>query len=226
MITLRASFLIDRAITGMSIDFDRALEILRAHNDFVTEHERQQRNILVAAIENLVEFAAAEECAMLNKLEEEIVGAIEEDHEAIFKRYNGAGAEQENEDVLYSGAMAAWWIMVSSETVITFHTQGDEKVRPWHEELEGCSYRKSDFPQELIPPIEWNCRCYLSADGFASVTGSLKTDRPQITANPVFRESLAAGGRIFSEEHPYFGRPLPIEARKIVEKIKTKLYPR
>lgn len=54
MITLRASFLIDRALQGLRIDMDRALDILRNFNDFTTERERQQREILIAAIENLL----------------------------------------------------------------------------------------------------------------------------------------------------------------------------
>ena len=49
---------------------DRALEILKNHNSFTTERERQQRDILIAAIDNLVDFAAAEEYAMLGELPE------------------------------------------------------------------------------------------------------------------------------------------------------------
>lgn len=224
IITLRASFLIDRAITGLAIDFDQALAILRNHNDFTTEQQRQQRDILLAAIDNLVDFAVAEECSMLRELPSELSEEDLESCDDIFLRYNGAGAMQENEDVMYAGAMAAWWIAVSSETVITFHTQGDEKVRPWHEELEGLSYRKSEFPVELIPPIEWNCRCYLSADGFGSVMGRLSPLPKDVSVDPVFRESLATGGRIFSDAHPYFKTRIPNEAKMIAEKIKSKFY--
>ena len=226
IITLRASFLIDHALTGLNIDLDRALEILRGHNDFVTGGERQQRDILVAAIDNLIEFAAAEECAMMSDpdLETAIEEGDEEECEAVFARYNGAGAAQENEDVLYAAAIAAWWLGVSAETLVTFMTMGDERVRPWHEAYEGYSYRKSEFPPELIPPIEWGCRCFLIADGFASVAGSLSPERKTIAANPIFRESLATGGRIFSDGHPYFQKPLPPQARKIVETIKSKFY--
>ena len=70
IITLRASFLIDRALTGLRIDMDHALEILRNHNSFATERRRQQRDILIAAIDNLVDFAAAEEYTMFGELPE------------------------------------------------------------------------------------------------------------------------------------------------------------
>ncbi len=226
IITLRASFMIDRAIEGLSIDFDRALALLRNHNAFVTERERQQRDILVAAIDNLVEFAAAEECAMMDDLAPWLDEAIDErdECEAVFDRYNGAGTAQENEDVLYSAAMAAWWIGVAGESLVTFMTMGDERVRPWHEAWEGYSCPKSQFPPELIPPIEWGCRCFLVAEGMGSVVGSLRREQAPPKVNPVFRESLATGGRIFSLEHPYFKTPLPIRARGIVERIKAKFY--
>lgn len=71
IITLRASFLVDRALTGLRLDLDRALDILRAHNEFTTERERLQRDILLAAVDNLVDFAAAEEIALLEELPEE-----------------------------------------------------------------------------------------------------------------------------------------------------------
>ena len=121
--------------------------------------------------------------------------------------------------------MAAWWIGVADQSIVTYMTQGDERVRASHLSLEGISYRKSEFPAELIPPIEWACRCYLISDGIASVHGALPagTDFRKLV-NPVFTESLATGGRIFADSHPYFREPLPKKAREIAERIKRKLY--
>lgn len=222
IVTLRASFLVDRALSGLRLDFDKALEILRNHNEFTTERERQQRDILVAAIENLVDFAAAEEIAMLGELPEEVDMEDVAGCERLCERYNLTCAETENEQVLLAASMAAWWLTVDSETVVTYMTQGDERVRAWHLSLEGVSYRKSEFPPELIPPIEWGCRCFLIADGFASVRASMERAVAG-KVDPVFRESLATGGRIFSSAHAYFSRPLPEYAARIVERIKNKL---
>lgn len=224
MITLRASFLIDRALQGLRIDMDRALDILRNFNDFTTERERQQREILIAAVENLVDFAIAEEYAMIQELPEAPDENEIEAYEHICERYNLIYAREENSTVLFAAGMAAWWLTVDAGTVITFMTQGDERVRPWHEAWEGISYPKREFPVELIPPLEWGCRCFLIADGFGSVYGALpsKDSKRKPEVNPVFSESLAAGGRIFTNAHPYFRYNIPDAIREIGERIKSK----
>lgn len=224
IITLRASFLVDRALTGLRLDLGRALDILRGHNEFTTERERQQRDILLAAVDNLVDFAAAEETALLEELPEE--PQVEEfaAYETLCECYNLTYAAQENDQVLFAASMAAWWLTISSETLVTYMTQGDERVRAWHLSLEGISYRKSEFPPELIPPIEWGCRCFLVADGFASVRNSLPSEGYEDRIDPIFRESLATGGRIFSPAHAYFSRPLPEDVQQIVKRIKERFY--
>ncbi|WP_229104985.1 hypothetical protein [Bacteroides fragilis] len=222
IVTLRASFLIDRALTGLRIDFDRALEILRNTNSNLTAREETERDTLLAAIDNLIDFAAAEETAFMSELPEELDLKDMEIYEDTCRKYNETYADVENNQVLHAAAIAAWWIGTSSETIITFNTQGDERVRPWHLSFEGVSYLKSEFPPELIPPIEWGCRCFLTANGFGSVYGSAIKPDYKGKVNPVFAESLATGGRIFSPAHPYFSETLPEEAKKIKQRIKAK----
>ena len=161
---------------------------------------------------------------MLNELPENIDEVCLSDYEAICEQYNLTYAEAENEQVFFAAKMAAWWLAVSAESVITYMTQGDERVRPWHLSLEGVSYRKSEFPPELIPPIEWGCRCYLMTYGFASVQASLSIDKCRSMVDPVFRESLATGGRIFTDAHRYFNTPLTKYAKDIAKRLKSKFY--
>jgi hypothetical protein len=224
IIAHRTAFLVERVLDGMRLDFDEALALLRNHNDFTTATDRQRRDILVAAIENIVDFAAAEEYSMLMELPEELDDADWGEYERICERYNLVWAAQENGDVFHAAKMAAWWITLAPDTMLTFMTQGDEKVRPWHEELEGLSYPKSAFPAELIPPIEYNCRCSLVAEGYGAVVGALSKKARVPKVHPVFRESLCTGGRIFSGEHPYFSRPLPPKLQKVVRGIKQKFF--
>lgn len=224
IISLRASFLIDRALTGLRIDFDRALEILQSKNIHLTQREELERDTLVAAIDNLVDFAVAEEFAMMQELPETLSLAEMETYEQVCQKYNGVYAETENAQVLHSATIAAWWIGVSMDSIITFNTQNDERVRAWHQSFDGVSYLKSEFPPELIPPIEWACRCYLTSDGYGSVLGSILKPNIKGNVNPIFAESLATGGRIFSAAHPYFAHPLPVEVEAIKLRIKRKFY--
>lgn len=225
IIMLRTASLYSRALEGLHMDFDRALELLRNHNDFTTLQEKEERDILVAAIDNLVEFAAAQEYAMMTGVLEQSENGEPENHEGICEKYNLTYADTENEQVLYAAGIAGWWVNQSAGTLITYMTQGDERVRDTHLALEGLTYPKSSFPADLIPPIEWGCRCYLLSDSNeAHVSASLKNDcRKKV--NPVFAESLAMKGRIFSGAHPYFTSDFRKNARiqTIVKQIKNKL---
>jgi hypothetical protein len=204
------------------LDFDKALDLLKNHNDFTSEKERNERDILVAAIDNLVDFAAHEEIKMISELPAERVFNGIDEYESTFEKYNLLYASEENGDVLHAAIIAAWWLTVANESILTFMTQADERVRAWHLSQEGLSFPKNDFPPELIPPIEWGCRCFLISNGFDSVVGSLSKTEYKKHINPIFSESLAKGGKIFSHAHPYFKTPLPEKAIAIVKRIKQK----
>lgn len=229
LMALRADFLVRHAFRGFDMSYENALELLR-NWDGLTAEEEARRNIVLAAMDNLVDFAVAEEYQMameLPDLEDDDVD--EEDLEEIFEKYNERYAEVENNDAEYAMIVAAGLLNVADTTVLTYMTQGDERVRPWHLQYEGYSAPKMFFPAWLMPPIEHQCRCYLVED---SMSGSIREVKnatiriPQMPAwfNRTFKESVALGGRIFSDEHPYFQIDERFDERlhEISERIKQK----
>lgn len=209
LMDLRAEFLIQHALNGFDIGYDEALELLRNADD-LTDEQSAKRNIIVAAVDNLIDFAVAEEYQMARELPSlDDDDYDEEDYEEIFEKYNQRYAKVENSDAEYAMIIAVGLVGVADGTMLTYMTQGDERVRPWHLQYEGFSAPKSQFPAWLIPPIEHQCRCYLVED---SIVGKLKDVKDAVVKAPTmpdwfnrtFKESVALGGRIFSDEHPYF----------------------
>lgn len=224
IIFLRTSSLIERCLEGLQMDFEGALSFLRNSNNALSDADRRKREVVAAAVDNLVDFAVAAEYNMLIEIAA-LDSAGREECEAICERYNYTYAVAENEAVLSSAETAFWWLGVGDESIVTYMTQGDERVRAWHLSYEGVSYPKNIFPQELIPPIEWGCRCYLVADDTASLKASLFPQKIVLkSVNPVFSESLAKGGRIFSLSHSYFQVDLSARIQKTKQVIKDKFY--
>jgi hypothetical protein len=233
MMDLRAEFAINHAIKGFGMDMETALELIRNHNDGLSKLEREQRDVLLAALDNLVDFAVAEEFQMMEDLPEDYNpedAEYLEECEGICHKYNEIYAGIEDADIEYAMGVAAGWVMYNESSTLTYMTQGDERVRPWHMALEGMSYPKSAFPDWLIPPIEHGCRCFLVEEGDA-VIGQSKvlqvmgqtTNIPDFVS-PVFMESVAKGGKIFSSAHSYFSIPKQYKKRlqTISKNIKSK----
>ena len=214
----RANIAIKHAFDGFGISFDDAIELIERAED-LTDEQRVNRDIIIAAVDNLVDFSVAQEYQMAMELpefeeeseeesdEDEIDEDVLEGMLAIFTKYNDRYAKIENLDIEYAMMVAAFYKGISDSAVLTYMTQGDNRVRPWHRQYEGFTAPKSHFPAWLIPPIEHNCRCFLVEDS-KSVIGQIQNkinvpDMPE-WFNPVFKESVALGGRIFSEEHSYF----------------------
>lgn len=214
----RADIAIRRAFDGFGLTYDDAIELIRNAEGLDSE-QLAQRDIVLAAVDNLVDFSVAEEYQMAEDMaelgetlsEEEIEEMENEDwtdfYMPIFSRFNNRYMRTENQDIEYAMIVAAYLSAIKSDTVLMYMTMGDERVRPWHLQYEGFTAPKSSFPAWLIPPIEHQCRCFLVEDT-ASVVESVKASAtsPKMPDwfNRTFKESVALGGRIFSDEHPYF----------------------
>lgn len=235
---LRTELAFGHALKGFNnMSLERALELIGIEDEgSLTDAEKQQRKILIAAISNIAEFAVAEEYQMINAAEEVLgdyfdlddIDEIDEETRQVvvstFKKYNNQYATVENLDIEYSMSMAWQLALISGSTQLMYMTQGDERVRPWHLQFEGYTAPKAMFPSWLIPPIEHQCRCYLVEFSpedrqidFQNVSGDIITI-PEMPDwfNRTFKESVATGGRIFSDEHPYFDVAIE-DSDKIVE---------
>ncbi len=228
LMALRAEHLIGHACNGFNLTIEEALQVLK-NTEGLSELESARRDCLVAAVENLIDFAVAEEYQMLSEIDEldesDEDDVDEDDILAIFARYNKQYARVENSDVEYAMIIAAGLAALKPTTILTYMTQGDERVRPWHLQYEGFSAPKVSFPAWLIPPIEHQCRCYLIEDTIENSVraASQKLEMPD-WFNPTFKESVALGGRIFSDEHPYFQVDIEHNAnlQLIAQRIKNK----
>lgn len=238
LMALRGDFLLHHAMQGFGITWEDMLDLLEKDALSLSEFEREQVFVIRAAIDNLIDFAVVEEYQLAEDVEE----AMEEDEErmdenelrdlllSINRRYNYTYADVENSDVMFAMSIAASWITIRDNAYLMYMTQGDERVRPWHLEHEGFTALKSSFPQWLIPPIEHQCRCYLiEVDAPYAKIGDVENKVVKIPEMPegfnrTFKESVAKGGRIFSDEHPYFQVETSDYERlhEIAERIKSK----
>jgi len=235
----RVDSLVKHALKGYGITEEQARKAIDEYEEGNSQRE-EVRNILKAAIDNMCEFGAAEEYQCVKNLPYGIGETEDLDEDeleelmAAFEKYNSRYANTENLDVEYAMGMAAMWVLIAAGTELMYMTQGDERVRPWHLQWEGYSAPKVMFPEWLIPPIEHQCRCYLVEVGPNAHADILKDVRAKVVKEPTrpdwfngtFKESVCKGGRIFSDEHPYFTIDAADTDRlgEIVESLKRKYY--
>lgn len=216
---LRTEFAFNYVLDGLGIDFDEAMMLLQNVDDpNATQSDKEKRDRLVAAIRNLIDFSVCEEYQLYDEVSDLIgdgdIDVNSDEYEellALCEKYNDNYAAVENSDIQYAGVMAALWLKMSANDYLVYWTQNDMKVRPWHMALQGYAAPRDEFPSWMIPPIEYNCRCFLESLEIGSVAGQLKNvigsaktvEKPK-QLNDVYSESLAKCGRIFGPSHNYF----------------------
>lgn len=216
---LRTEFTFNHVLNGLGIDFDEAMMLLQNSDDNnITQSDKDKKDRLVAAIKNLIDFSVCEEYQLYEEVSEFIgddeIDVNSDEYEELLllcQKYNDYYAAVENSDIEYAGAMAALWLKMSANDYLVYWTQNDMKVRPWHMALQGYAAPRDEFPSWMIPPIEYNCRCFLESLEIGSVAGQLhrilgsaKTVEKPKQLNDVYNESLAKCGRIFGPSHNYF----------------------
>lgn len=217
---LRTELTFNYVLDGLDMDLDEAMILLKNSEDQnITQQDKDKRDRLIAAIKNLIDFSVCEEYQLYDEVSDFIgdgeidVNSDEYDELlALCQKYNDNYAAVENSDIEYAGAIAALWLKMSANDYLVYWTQNDMKVRPWHMALQGYAAPRDEFPSWMIPPIEYNCRCFLEALEIGSVAGqmhhkivgSAKTVEKPKQLSDVYSESLAKCGRIFGPAHNYF----------------------
>lgn len=211
---LRATNLLNHAFSGYGKNMDDVKKLIKEKDTAkMSRKELDERNMFMGLIDNLISFAVAEEYQAFKEIQADAEESESEDEFedmaiGTFAKYNRQYAAVENADVLFALGIASEYITTESEEIIEFKTQGDERVRASHAALDGLRYRKSEFPDALVPPIEWACRCYLVNTG--STDGRTLTNRSGVPALlaaaslSIFKNNVAKDGVMFSEDHPYF----------------------
>lgn len=250
LMELRSDLAISHAFRGFNIDEDEALLLLKNLEDNnLTQQDKDKRDRLVAAVNNLIDFAVCEEYQVIQKTEQVYNTHVKYDedydidfndpadmvdYDTVCSLYNDTYAAVENDDIEYAMGVAYKWIHFGSSEYLTYWTMNDSKVRPWHLALQGYTAKRDDFPAWMIPPIEWHCRCFLmnsdddsvigKVDDFRRVYGKMLNKPSQL--DDVFSESVAKCGRIFGKSHSYFqvnAKDKPF-LQECVNKIKAKYY--
>lgn len=216
---LRTELAFKHVLDGLGVDMDEAMMLLKSAGDTNLTHQDQELlDRIKAAILNLIDFSVCEEYQLYNEVDEMIgddeIDFNSDDYEdllAICEKYNDIYAIIENSDIEYAGKIAAMWIRMSANDYVVYWTQNDAKVRPSHMALQGYAAPRDEFPSWMIPPIEYNCRCFLEVLEIASINGKLhqlkglakNIEKPKKLSD-VYSESLAKCGRIFGPSHNYF----------------------
>lgn len=216
---LRTEIAFKHVVKGLGIEVDNAIQLLKnSEDENLTQQEKDLIDRLTAAILNLIDFSVCEEYQLYDEVLD-MVGDTDIDFNsdeydellAVCKKYNDQYSAIENSDIEYAGIVAAMWMKMSATDYAVYWTQNDTKVRPWHMALQGYAAPRDEFPSWMIPPIEYNCRCFLKilevprADAkLSQIKGSAKDLVKPKQLNSVYSESLAKCGRIFGSTHSYF----------------------
>lgn len=216
---LRTEIAFKHVVKGLGIEVDNAIQLLKnSEDENLTQQEKDLIDRLTAAILNLIDFSVCEEYQLYDEVLD-MVGDTDIDFNsdeydellAVCKKYNDQYSAIENSDIEYAGIVAAMWMKMSTTDYAVYWTQNDTKVRPWHMALQGYAAPRDEFPSWMIPPIEYNCRCFLEilevprADAkLSQIKGSAKDLVKPKQLNSVYSESLAKCGRIFGPTHSYF----------------------
>lgn len=125
----------------------------------------------------------------------------------VFKEYNDNWLRAEYQSAMQQSKSASQWMEIVDNAallpMLTYHTVGDERVRPEHDEMDGVSRPVDDkWWNKFMPPNGWNCRCTVLQNDEAKKTplkDILVENVPEIFQFNAGKERI-----VFSNKHPYY----------------------
>lgn len=125
----------------------------------------------------------------------------------ISKIHNENWLRAEYNTAVQSSRMARKWAGYQRDAhvypYLTYKTQGDSRVRPAHQVLDGVTKHINDpFWDKWYPPNGWNCRCWVQPSREAGREDYLEPTEKEAPLE--FRVNSGKTGEIFSEQHPFF----------------------
>jgi SPP1 gp7 family putative phage head morphogenesis protein len=102
---------------------------------------------------------------------------------------------------------------------LTYHTAGDDRVRPQHAAWSGINLLSSNpFWNTRYPPNGYNCRCWVTSD-FERAAGHAELDSASLSKlpkpDPGFAVNWGKTNYAFPPEHPYFKNMSPTLKKEI-----------
>lgn len=172
--------------------------------------------MLRALQENVYVFSAAKQYQQIRQTSALLYSGTKINSFGEFKKAAKDIFEEFNENYLrteYNSAIAQantaseWQRIVAQQEqfpMLTYHTVGDDRVRPTHAALDHISRPVNDnFWDSYMPPNGWNCRCTVIQDDEAKKT-SLKGFVKPDDVPDIFMFNAGKAKIIFSPKHPYF----------------------
>lgn len=237
-------FTADTLLKGFKYGYDQGREGSSLMN-IGFEYGVDDPALLTAFETNLFRFSAAKtlaEVQELNRLYRESKNFDD------FYRKASKQAEVFNKDWLKTEYNTAY---LTGESTATYHRLGaqtdvfpyweyrsvnDDKVRPWHRELNGIILPANDPRwKKIYPPNDWNCRCYVVAKLRSEVEGvDFAAMRARVDAyfkTAEFQKSRAQGwgvnraslGEVFTANQMYI-RKFAGNASKYLDKLNHASY--
>ena len=60
IIDMRIEFMVNHALQGFNLSLEDAMDLVRSKNNGLTSQDKESRKILLAALDNIIDFAVAE----------------------------------------------------------------------------------------------------------------------------------------------------------------------